>query len=121
MIHHRFVFPVKIGTPAQTLFLIFDTGSGDLWVWSWQMPSSLLAYHRYGGYYNASNSTSARQFVGQSFNIGYASGSVYGNVYLDTIFVESDDGTRIGVAGEPIECAQNLSPSFVSLPAVDGT
>lgn len=89
---YRFVFPVYIGNPQQILYLIFDTGSGDFWVWSWQMPTSLLRTHRFGGYYTASNSTSAAQYVGQSFNIGYASGSVYGNVWLETVFVNSADG-----------------------------
>jgi len=89
---YRFVFPVNIGTPQQTLYVIFDTGSGDFWVWSWQMPTSLLRTHRPFGYYNASNSTSSVQFSGQSFNIGYASGSVYGNMWLETVFVNSDYG-----------------------------
>lgn len=38
----RYVFPVTIGTPKQTLNLIFDTASGDFWVWSWLMPVDML-------------------------------------------------------------------------------
>jgi len=30
--------------------------------------------------------------MGQSFNVGYASGSVYGNMWLETVFVNSDQG-----------------------------
>ncbi|KAH8597914.1 aspartic peptidase domain-containing protein [Bisporella sp. PMI_857] len=115
----QFVFPVRVGTPGQTLYLIFDTGSGDFWVWSWQMPRSLLQNHRASGYYNASLSSTAVQFTGQSFNIGYASGSVYGNVWLDTVYVDGD-GVQIGVGDQPVECAQNVGGSFSSLPAVDG-
>lgn len=39
---YRYVFPVTIGTPKQTLNLIFDTASGDFWVWSWLMPIDML-------------------------------------------------------------------------------
>jgi len=90
------VFPVLIGTPPQTLYVIFDTGSGDFWVWSWLMPTSLLRNHRPFGYYNASTSTSAAQYTGQSFEVGYASGSVYGKMWLETVFVNSDRDGNIG-------------------------
>ena len=83
------------------------------------MPRSLLQSHRASGYYNASLSSTAVQFTGQSFNIGYASGSVYGNVWLDTVYVDGD-GVQIGVGDQPVECAQNVGGSFSSLPAVDG-
>jgi hypothetical protein len=96
--------------------VIFDTGSADFWLWSWQMAASIRKNHRY---YNATSSTTAGQFPGQSFNINYASGAAYGTVWFDTVWVDGSDGS-IGVTGNPVECAQNVGGALPSLPAVDG-
>jgi len=112
----EFVFPVQFGSPAQTLHLVFDTGSGDLWVWSWEMSTGTLGTH---ARYNATPSTTSEQYTGQSFNIAYASGTVYGNVWLDNMSVSGNEGTIL-VEGNPIECAQNVGGAFSTLPAVDG-
>ena len=86
------------------------------------MASNLLSAHDPAGYYDARKSSSAVQTAGQSFNLGYASGSVYGNVWADTVTVgnEGDGGALIKVGGNPIECAQNVGGSLPQLPAVDG-
>jgi len=36
-----YLFPVQFGAPLQTLQLLFDTGSSDLYVRSWLLPDSL--------------------------------------------------------------------------------
>ncbi|RDL36595.1 Acid protease [Venustampulla echinocandica] len=125
-IHHRangqtadgtnglYTFPVKIGTPPQTLRILFDTGSGDFWVWSWLMPGTLTAGRNI---YNGSNSTSSGRWDGQSFNINYQQGNAYGLVWQDTVVLEGDGG-QLGVAGNPIECAQNIGGTH--LPALTG-
>lgn len=80
------------------------------------MSSSVIKNHRI---YNATNSTSAARYTGQSFNIAYASGSVYGTVWQDTVWIDGSDGS-IGVSGNPVECAQNIGGAFSTLTAVDG-
>jgi len=106
------VFPVTIGTPKQTLNLIFDTASGDFWVWSWLMPVDMLQNRKY---YNGSASSDATPWEGQSWGATYAVGSNYGIVWQDIVWVDA-----IGVAGNPIECSQGVSNWFASLPGVDG-
>jgi len=92
--------------------LVYDTGAGDFWVWSWLLPGYLVENRTY---YNGSNSSSSSQWEGQSFGVAYGVGSTYGLVWQDTIFVDN-----IAVAGNPIECVQNLADFFVALTAVDG-
>lgn len=112
ILYCRYVFPLTIGTPKQTLNLIFDTGSGDFWVWSWLMPVSMLRDRKY---YNGSGSSEASLFEDQTWGATYSVGSTYGIVWQDIVWVDN-----IGVSGNPIECAQNVSPWFASLPGVDG-
>jgi Eukaryotic aspartyl protease len=67
-------------------------------------------------YYNASNSSSASQWSGQSFGVSYGLGSTYGLIWQDTVWVDD-----IGVAGNPVECVQNVADFFAkTLTAVDG-
>jgi hypothetical protein len=76
------------------------------------MPAYMLQNR---AYYNASNSTTAEKWEGQSFGAAYGAGSTYGLVWQDTVYVDG-----ILVSGNPIECAQNLGQFFVDLPGVDG-
>ena len=113
----RFVFPVRIGTPSQTLYLLLDTGSGDFWVWSWLMPTTLTSGRNI---YVGTDSSSSVPSRTQSFNVNYASGSAYGVVWEDDVFIDGN-GIVIGVLGNPIECAQNVGgDTLPALTAVDG-
>ncbi len=66
-------------------------------------------------YYNGSGSSEASLFEDQTWGATYSVGSTYGIVWQDIVWVDN-----IGVSGNPIECAQNVSPWFASLPGVDG-
>jgi hypothetical protein len=69
------------------------------------MPESLLELHEDGNYYDATKSTSSGgQLVGESFDLGFGSGTVSGNVFTDTVII-TGDGDMISVGGNPIECA----------------
>lgn len=76
------------------------------------MPNTLTAGHTI---YNATDSTSSWHDSGQSFDIAYGAGGVYGTVWSDTLWIDT-----IGVGNNPIECADNIAGDFASLPAVDG-
>ncbi|KAI0332356.1 acid protease [Cubamyces sp. BRFM 1775] len=75
---------IAIGTPGQTFFIDFDTGSADLWVPSTNCTSSYCSNkHKYN---TASTSTEARK--SGTFSIQYGDGStVSGPVYTDTVNV----------------------------------
>ncbi|KAF9202351.1 hypothetical protein BGZ49_007480 [Haplosporangium sp. Z 27] len=63
-----YMITVGLGTPAQNVNLIFDTGSSDLWV---QKAN-----------YNPSKSSTSKS-LGETFSIQYGSGSTKGNEYTD--------------------------------------
>jgi hypothetical protein len=110
---YRFVFPIQIGNPSQNLHVIFDTGSGDFWVWSWLMGSAALGTHPN---YNATASTTAKKFENQSFSSSYASGNTYGEVWSDDVTVSGKEA-NIVVTENPIECATNVGELLdLSLP-----
>ncbi|KAJ6024515.1 hypothetical protein N7540_005312 [Penicillium herquei] len=67
---------VTLGTPEQTIYLVLDTGSSDLWV---NTPNSTFCEENssacnYYGTYNPSKS-STYAYVNSDFNISYADGS----------------------------------------------
>ncbi|KAH8684826.1 aspartic peptidase domain-containing protein [Tricladium varicosporioides] len=112
-----YTFEVKIGTPVQKMNLMFDTGSGDFWVWSWLMPQTLTTGRNI---YWGTNSSSSYFWQGQSYYAAYASGSSYGLVYQDTVTIDAPGG-KFTVEGNPVECAQNVGgTSLPGLTGVDG-
>lgn len=85
-------------------------------MWSWLMPTSITSGRNI---YVGTTSSTAVNSKTQSFNVNYASGSAYGVVWEDTVWI--DGGVSIGVTGNPVECAQNVGgDTLPALTAVDG-
>lgn len=94
---------IDLGTPGQTVRVVYDTGSSNLWA-SNQKPG-WLSQHKY--YDNTKSSTYVSN--GTVFNIEYGSGPVAGFYSADTIgigpykvdgytFAEVNDTSGLGVA-----------------------
>ncbi|GAA5837140.1 hypothetical protein JCM11251_005265 [Rhodosporidiobolus azoricus] len=77
-----YIYPgvFSIGTPAQTLPVIFDTGSADVWV------SSSCVEDCPFGYFDADKSTTFHNMT-RSVQMGYVSGSYGGYLARDTVRV----------------------------------
>jgi hypothetical protein len=106
-----YLCPVKIGTPAQTLYLDFDTGSSDLWVWSTELPQSTLSQANAQNQqvaFDATKSSSFKELSGATWKISYGDGSsASGDVGTDTI-----DLGGLKIENQAIELAKQLSQQF---------
>jgi hypothetical protein len=81
------------------------------------MPTTLTAGRNIYDGTKSSTSVPART---QSFKVNYASGSVYGVVWGDNVWIDGN-GVSIGVIDNPVECAQNVGgDTLPALTAVDG-
>ena len=80
---------VRVGSPAQEITVIFDTGSDELWV----NPScdnsdseiAIDACHENGHYFP--NRSSTANDLDEAFSIIYGSGSAYGEYFTDNVRV----------------------------------
>jgi hypothetical protein len=106
-----YLCPVKIGTPAQTLYLDFDTGSSDLWVWSTELPQSTLSQANAQNQqvaFDATKSSTFKKLSGATWKISYGDGSsANGDVGTDTI-----DLGGLKIENQAIELAKQLSQQF---------
>ncbi|KZO95222.1 acid protease [Calocera viscosa TUFC12733] len=107
----EYVVPVTIGNPGVTLNLDFDTGSSDLWVWSSQARGKGNRK-----IYQPTQSRTAKQAPGLSWNIQYADGSgAQGNVFYDNVMVQG-----VAVTNQAVETATTLSGAFQTDVQSDG-
>ncbi|KAJ3525559.1 hypothetical protein NM208_g11589 [Fusarium decemcellulare] len=102
----QYVVPVKIGTPAQTTYLNFDTGSSDLWVFSTDTYRPDQAGHIL---YDPEKSKTSKRLSGETWAIKYGDGTgargiVYtdkvqvGNTYVNAQAVQSATEVSDGIA-----------------------
>jgi len=96
--------PITVGTPGETINVVYDTGSSNLWVPN-KKCCGFLSRHSF--YHNKKSSTYASN--GSTFNIAYGSGPVAGVYSQDSIkigsissdeytFAEVDDVSGLGVS-----------------------
>ncbi|KIY04193.1 uncharacterized protein Z520_00886 [Fonsecaea multimorphosa CBS 102226] len=111
-----YTVPVKIGTPAQTLNLDFDSGSSDLWCWSTELPQSTLSAGKGHTIFDPSKSSTFQTSQGSTWQIQYGDqSSASGTVGTDNIEIGN-----ITVKNQAIELANKLSSQFTEDTSSDG-
>jgi len=95
---------IEIGTPAQSVRVIYDTGSSNLWA-SNKKPG-LLSKHQY--YDNTKSSSYVAN--GTVFNIAYGSGPVSGFYSADNIAIGSNKVS--GYTFAEVDNTKGLGPAF---------
>ncbi|KAL6925324.1 hypothetical protein FSST1_002598 [Fusarium sambucinum] len=104
----QYVVPIQIGSPQQTTFVNFDTGSSDLWVFSTDTYQPDQAGHIL---YKPDKSKLCKRMNGQTWSIKYgdgtgASGIVYqdrvrvGGTYVNNMAVQSATEVSDGIASD---------------------
>jgi hypothetical protein len=106
-----YLSPVSIGTPPQTLYLDFDSGSSDLWVWSTELPKATQtqAHGPNQVVFDPTKSSTFKKTSGSTWTISYGDGSsASGDVGTDNVTIGS-----ITIKSQAVELAKQMSDSFV--------
>jgi hypothetical protein len=106
-----YLCPVQIGTPAQTLYLDFDTGSSDLWVWSTELPQNIQsqAHGPNQAIFDPSKSSTFKKVAKSTWQISYGdSSSASGDVGTDNVAIGG-----ITIKNQAVELAKTMSTQFV--------
>ncbi|KAJ2958997.1 hypothetical protein NQ176_g11146 [Zarea fungicola] len=107
----EYLSEIKIG--GQTVNLVFDTGSSDLWVFNTQLSAAQTNGH---AIFDPARSKTFKSMKGAQFAVRYGDGSrVSGNVGTDVV----DVGGAL-VPNQAIELATSVSDSFVQKSDVSG-
>ncbi|OAA49216.1 Peptidase A1 [Cordyceps fumosorosea ARSEF 2679] len=84
-VDRAYITEVEIGTPAQKLFLDFDTGSSDLWVYTNDTKAGIANGVTL---YQPGDSSTAQRLSGETWKIYYGDGtSANGVVYSDVVSI----------------------------------
>lgn len=108
-----YLAPVQIGTPAQTLNLIFDTASADSWVFSTETASNQVKGQTL---YDSKKSSTASLMSDFSWSVKYGSNATAsGDVYTDILTIGG-----LSVKSQAFAAAKDVSEHFTSDPACSG-
>ncbi|KAF7593074.1 hypothetical protein BBP40_012091 [Aspergillus hancockii] len=109
-----FFAPVNIGTPSQTLKLVLDTASPDLWVRSSDLPVNALPQGGGRNYcFDPSQSSSFKDVEDSPWKASYVDGSsVSGSIGADDIVIGG-----VAIKAQPIQLAKDISSAFTQASA----
>ncbi|OAA53300.1 endothiapepsin precursor [Cordyceps fumosorosea ARSEF 2679] len=94
---------ILVGTPAQTMNLLFDTGSSDLWLFGTDVDGSVPAG---SARWNHTASSTASLVQDGSWSIHYGDGSgAKGSIYKDAVSIAG-----ASVSSQGVEYASSVSP-----------
>ncbi|KAL0970627.1 hypothetical protein UPYG_G00244680 [Umbra pygmaea] len=103
--------PITIGTPPQSLQVVFDTGSANLWVYSIYCNTQACKTHKK---FNPQKSSTYRA-NGQTFEVSYGSGIIDGIFAYDKVHVGS-----IVINNQEIGLSTNDSGNLFVVAQFDG-